>query len=177
MSKSGEAGGRVGTTYPEVVPGGLADERVLVGVVDVEHPVVADDGEDGEERGHVELDLELGLVAGGVGAVGGALDVAAAAVGPRLVQHLHGAGAAVGRRVERVGGTRVGAVLGLEPGREARDLVPPAHVPLQVEVPHRLHGRVVVVRRGWLCVGGEEEANEGGVGLGEEGGDRDGWRR
>lgn len=118
---------------PEVVEGGLADERVGVGVVDVEHPVVADDGEDGEERGHVELDLELGLVADRVGAVGGALDVAAAAVGPRLVEHLHGAVAG-----ERVGGARVGAVPGLEPRREARDLVPPPHVPLQVEVPHPL---------------------------------------
>lgn len=132
--------------YPEVIPGGLADERVLVVVVDVEHPVVAGDGDDGEERGHVEPDLELGLVAGGVGAVGGALDVAAAAVGPRLIQHPHGA-----VRVERVGGARVGAVLGLEPGRKRGDLVPPAHVPLQVEFPHHLHGRRA-------CVGFSGEA-------------------
>jgi hypothetical protein len=123
-------------THPEVLPGRLPDERVLVVAVDVEHPVVAGDGEDGEEGRHVEADLELGLVAGGVGAPGDALDVAAAAVGPRLVEDLDGA---VGR-VERVGGARVGARLGLERGREARDLVPPPRVPLQVKVPHHPHG-------------------------------------
>lgn len=120
---------------PEVLPGRLSDERVLVVAVDVEHPVVAGDGDDGEEGRHVEADLELGLVAGRVGAPGGALDVAAAAVGPRLVEHLDGA-----VRVERVGGARVGARLGLERGREARDLVPPPRVPLQVQVPHHPHG-------------------------------------
>lgn len=102
----------------------------------MEHPVVAGDGDDGEEGRHVEADLELGLVAGRVGAPRRALDVAAAAaVGPRLVEHLHGAVGA-----ERVGGARVGARLGLERGREARDLVPPPRVPLQVQVPHHPHG-------------------------------------
>jgi len=122
----------------------------------VEHPVVAGDGEDGEERRHVEADLELGLVAGRVGAPGRALDVAAApaAVGPRLVEHLHGA--VVG--VERVGGARVGARLGLERGREARDLVPPPRVPLQVQVPHHPHG------------GGGHRASAVGGGVGFNGG-------
>lgn len=101
----------------------------------MEHPVVAGDGEDREEGRHVEADPELGLVAVRVGARGRAFDVAAAAVGPRLVEHLHGA-----VRVQRVGGARVGARLGLEPGREARDLVPPPSVPLQVQVPHHPHG-------------------------------------
>jgi hypothetical protein len=157
--------------YPEVVPGWLPDERVLVGVVDVEHPVVADDGEDGEERGHVELDLELGLVAGGVGAVGGALDVSVAAVGPRLVEDLDGAG---GGRVERVGGARVGAVLGLEPGGEARDLVPAAHVALQVEVPHHLHGRSRRRRGRWRGFRGREAIEDGCRLQGE--GDSDGGK-
>jgi len=129
-------GGRDGiSTHPEVLPGGLADERVLVVLVDVEHPVVAGDGEDGEEGRHEEADPELGLVAGRVGAPRRALDVAAAAVGPRLVEHPHGA-----VRVERVGGARVGARLGLECRREASDLVPPPRVPLQVQVPHHPHG-------------------------------------
>lgn len=133
------------TTYPEVLERGLAHKRVLVILVDVEHPVVAGDGEYGEEGRHEEADLELGLVAGGVGAPRGALDVAAPPVGPRLVEHLHGGAV----RVQRVGGARVGARLGLEPGREARDLVPPTHVPLQVEVPHHLHGRRRRRREGW----------------------------
>jgi hypothetical protein len=142
------------TTDPEVLERGLADERVLVPVVDVEHPVVAGDGEDGEEGRHEEADLELGLVAGRVGAPRRALDVAAPAVGPRLVQHLHGGAV----RVQRVGRARVGARLWLERGREARDLVPPAHVPLQVQVPHHLHGRRrrEARWRAWVLGVGEE---------------------
>jgi hypothetical protein len=35
------------------------DERTLVPVVDVKHPIVAGDGEDREERRHEEADLSL----------------------------------------------------------------------------------------------------------------------
>ncbi|RWW49197.1 hypothetical protein BHE74_00044674 [Ensete ventricosum] len=127
-------GGGEEIAYPEVSAGGLADEGVLIVVVEVEHPVVADDGEDGEERGHVELDLELGLVAGGVGPVGGALDGSASAAAPGLVEDVDGAVGA-----QRVSGARVGPVPRLEAGGEGGDLVPPPHVPLQVDPLHHRH--------------------------------------
>lgn len=131
----------------------------------MEHPVVAGDGDEGEEGRHVEANLELGLVAGRVGAPGRALDVAAAPVGPRLVHHLHSA-----VRVQRVGGARVGARLGLEPGREARDLVPPPRVPLQVEVAHHLHGHraslaLPAARGGGVGFSGREEEGGGWGGM------------
>jgi hypothetical protein len=78
------------------------DERTLVPVVDVKHPIVAGDGEDREERRHEEADLELGLIAGAVGVPRRALDVAAPSVGSRLVQHV---------MVQRVGCTHIGVSL------------------------------------------------------------------
>lgn len=120
--------------YPEILSGGLADEGVLILLIDIQHPVVPHDGEQRQERRQVEPDLQLGLVAVGIGLVRGPLDGVSLAVAPRLVEHVHGA---VG--VERVRGPCVLPVLGLEEGGEGGYLVPPAHVPLQVQASHYRH--------------------------------------
>uniref|UniRef100_A0A1J3GUS8 Uncharacterized protein n=1 Tax=Noccaea caerulescens TaxID=107243 RepID=A0A1J3GUS8_NOCCA len=120
--------------YPEITPGGLADHGVLVIGIDIEHPVVAGDGNDWEERREVEPDFELGLVTLRIGLVGAALDETPLPSAPSLVQDVH---RAVG--VKGVGGAGVDAVLRLEPGRERSNLVPTAHVSLQVEPLHHFH--------------------------------------
>jgi len=96
--------------YPEITPGRLANESVLVVRIDVEHPVVSGDGNDWEERRDIELDFELGFVAFRIGLIGAAFDKTPLPVAPRFVQDVYGT---VG--VKGVGGASVDAVLWLKP--------------------------------------------------------------
>lgn len=113
---------------PQIFARGFADGDQLVGVVEVDHPVVAPHkGQEGEPR-RGEADFELGRVgaahlAGGAdGFVQGAVFKAAA------VDDLHLTVAERG-----VFGPGFAGAFFLEPGREAGDFVPGAHVARHVE--------------------------------------------
>ncbi|KAM0939130.1 hypothetical protein DsansV1_C21g0167341 [Dioscorea sansibarensis] len=122
--------------YPEILPRGLANDRALIILIDEQYPVIPSNRDYRQERRHIELHLELCLIAGWIGLVRRALDIIPLAVGPRLVKHMNRS-----ILVQRVRRASVFAVAGLEEGREGCDLVPASHVALYVQVLHHRHRR------------------------------------